>query len=254
MLDSTRLSSAAPRSTLAVFALTALALTLLVSGGPAMAADAPVPTLTASGDGEVRVAPDLAVVRLGVQAQAPEARDAQSRVNAAAQEIHKALTAQGVAEEDIQTSGLQLSPVYDNNRNRQPGDEPRIVAYQATNTVSVRLTDLDRVGSVFDAALEAGANRIDGVDFQLEDDAAARAEALTLAAEAARTKARVLSAALGVELGQILEIQEGGYSVAPPPTPVYARTMAMESSAGTQVAPGQITVSASVTVRWRIGG
>lgn len=211
----------------------------------------PVPVLTVSADGESRAAPDEATVRLGVSAQAPTAREVQDQVNRTAGAILEAVRRLGIPAERIQTSELNLGPVY--GQEQQPGSEirePRIVGYQASNVVSIQVEQLDKVGPVIDAGLGAGANRLEGVAFGLRDDRKARAEALTRAVEEARGKADALARALKVRLVRILEVAEGGVAVMPQP---YLKVARMEAAmADTPVSAGQVGVSASVTVRWEI--
>jgi len=210
-----------------------------------------VPVLSVQANGEARVAPDEATVRLGVLAQAPTARAAMDEANRSANAILDAIRKLGVKAEDIQTSELNLNPVYANEPEMR-GGEPRISGYQATNVVSVRLEKLDLVGPVVDAGLAAGANRLDGVVFGLRNDEAARSTALTRAAEAARIKAETLARALRVRLVEIVEVVEGGVSVF---TPMYkGARMAMETSmaADTPVSAGQVGIDANITLRYRI--
>ena len=215
-----------------------------------------IPTISVRGDGQALVAPDEATVRLGVLAQAETARAAQEQVNRAAGAILDAIARLGVERERIQTSELRLNPVYAQERPRPDGGfvEPRIVGYQAANVVSVRLSKLDLVGPVVDAGLGAGANQVEGVSFGLRDDAKARATALTAAVAEARAKAQTIAAALGVRLGEVVEVVEGGVAVYEP-RPMFER-MAMNadsSMAKTPVEAGQVGVDATVTVRYRIG-
>ena len=212
----------------------------------------PIPMLTVSADGEARVTPDEATVRLGVSAQAPTAREAQDQVSRAAGAILEAVRRLGIPADRIQTSELNLGPVYGQGRPDREPQEPQIVGYQASNVVSVQVEQLDKVGPVIDAGLGAGANRLEGVMFGLRDDRKARAEALTQAVEAARVKADALARALKVRLVRILEVAEGGIAVTP--QPFLKGRMAMETAAmaETPVSAGQVGVSASVTVRWEI--
>lgn len=233
----------------------ALALTFALTTYPLAAheetAKPVVPVLSVQANGEARVAPDEATVRLGVLAQAPTARAAMDAANRSANAILDAIRKLGVKAEDIQTSELNLNPVYANQPEMR-GGEPRISGYQATNVVSVRLEKLDLVGPVVDAGLAAGANRLDGVLFGLRNDEAARSTALTRAAEAARIKAETLAKALRVRLVEIVEVVEGGVSVF---TPMYKSSrMAMETSmaADTPVSAGQVGIDASLTLRYRI--
>lgn len=213
----------------------------------------PVPSLTVSADGEARVAPDVAIVRLGVSAQAPTARDVQDQVNRTAGAILDAVRKLGIPADHIQTSELNLGPVYGQGRPGSEPQEPKIVGYQASNVVSVQVEQLDQTGPVIDAGLGAGANRLEGVSFGLRDDRQARAAALARAVEEARAKAEVLAGALKVRLVRILEVGEGGIAVQPQPF-LRAGRLAMESAAmaDTPVAAGQVEISASVTVRWEI--
>lgn len=208
-----------------------------------------VPVLSVQGTGQARVKPDEATVRLGVLSQAPTARAAMEESNRAANAILEAIRKLGVRAEDIQTSELSLNPLYANIPESR-GGEPRITGYQASNIVSVRLENLDLVGPVVDGGLAAGANRLDGVIFGLRNDTAARAAALTQAAESARAKAETLAKALRIRLVGIIEVVEGGVSVF---TPVYRRAaMEMSMAADTPVAAGQVGIDASLTLRYRI--
>ena len=233
----------------------ALALAFALTTSPLAAheeAGSPVvPVLSVQANGEARVAPDEATVRLGVLAQAPTARAAMDQANRSANAILEAIRKLGVKAEDIQTSELNLNPLYANEPEMR-GGEPRISGYQATNVVSVRLEKLDLVGPVVDAGLAAGANRLDGVIFGLRNDEAARSTALTRASEAARAKAETLARALRVRLVEIVEVVEGGVNVF---TPIHrGARMAMETSmsADTPVSAGQVGIDANITLRYRI--
>ena len=212
--------------------------------------DVEYPTLTVAGTGQARVAPDEATVRLGVLAQGATAREAQNQVNRSAQAVLDAIRKLGIPPERIQTTGLSLNPQYAQGK---PDQGPRITGYQASNTVTVLVEDLSKVGPVIDAGLTSGANNLDGVDFGLRNDDAARAAALTDAVKSARVKAEALARALKVKLVEIVEVAEGGVAVSPPPSPFRGRiAMAAEAMATTPVSAGEVGVEASVTIRWRI--
>jgi uncharacterized protein len=223
-----------------------------------------VPSLTVAGRGEMRVAPDEATVRLGVLAQQPNAGAAQQAVNRAVAAVLEAVRRLGVRGERIQTSELSLSPVFAQPRpgpqagqGGQGGEEPqgpRIVGYQASNTVTITLEKLEQIGAVIDAGLGAGANRLEGVGFGLRHDEAARQAALREAVAQARAKAATLAAAMRVRLAEVLEVQEEGAAVTPPPRFEGMRMSAMAGAAevGTPVSSGQVAVSAGVVVRYRI--
>ena len=213
--------------------------------------------LTVTGLGEVRIAPDEATVQLGVSRQRGTAREAQEQVNEVAQEILTAVTQLGIKAEHIQTSELRLSPVYST---RRPGfsDEPRVVAYRASNRVSVRLENLSLVGSVIDAAMQVGGNQLQGVHFALRNDLSAREQALKEAVKEASQKAKVISEALDVRIIEVIEVNEGSVSIRLPQNRFQASRefSSVEQLAAPippPVSPGQLTVSARVTIRYRIG-
>lgn len=244
------------RGALALAATFILLLAPAVSAQPDDAGErTPIPTITVSGSGEVRADPDEATVRLGVEAQHEDAARAQDEASRIAGAILDALAELDVPEEAVQTSRLVLHPVYDQGpRPQSRPREPEIVGYRASNVVRVRLDDLTKVGPVIDAAVDAGANRVEGVDFQLRNDLEARQQALRKAVEDARVKAEAMAAALGVGLGSVLDAQEGGVNIV---TPRFGgpQAMMMEArTADTPVAAGEITVSANVTLRYRIEG
>jgi uncharacterized protein len=214
----------------------------------------PVPSLVAQATGQVDVAPDLAVVRLGVVVQNPSARAAQEGANKVVAALLAAVRELGIDAKDLQTSQLNLNPIYAPYRpdGGEP-QEPRITGYQASYSVSVQVTRLDLVGRVVDASLGAGANQIEGVTFGLQNEQPARERALDAAVRQARRKAEVMAAALGVQLQEVLEVSEGGPQAV---VPLFDKRMAFEASAAqapTPISPGELTIDATVTVRWRIG-
>jgi uncharacterized protein len=215
-----------------------------------------VPSLVVAGLGEVRAAPDEATVRMGVLAQAATAGAAQQQANQTVTALLRAVRGLGVRQEQIRTSELSLSPVFAPVRPQAvaAGGEPqvpRIVGYQASNSVTVTLDKLDEVGAVVDAGLGAGANRLEGVAFGLRHDEAARQAALRDAAAQARGKAAALAAAMHVRLVEVLEVREEGTSV-PQPRFEAMRMSAAGGAVATPVSSGQLDVSAAVTVRYRI--
>ncbi len=211
------------------------------------------PTITVTGEATVSAKPDRAVVSLGAVAQADDAAAAQEQVNGIMQKAIDAIRQVGVPEEQIQTAGLSLHPVYSQpDRNRPVNEQhtPTIVAYRASNTVRVRLDDLDLIGKAIDAGINAGANQLEGISFELKDDTQTRAQALEQATRNAHHKAEVIAGASGTRLVALHNITEGGVNII---TPVYrgARAVAaMEMS--TPVQPGEVQIQGSVTVTYRI--
>jgi uncharacterized protein YggE len=186
-------------------------------------------------------APDRATVRVGVIAQAPTAQQAQTKASDIATKFIAAATALGVDKKDLQTSRVNLSPVYTN----RPNEAPRITGYQATNTLSASVRDFNLIGRIIDAGIEAGANNVEGVTFELRDKGPMR-EALADAVRDAAAKGRVMAEALGMEIGGVFEVIEGGAS----PMPMYDARASFMEKAGTPIEPGQLEASANVTVRY----
>ncbi len=206
-----------------------------------------IPLLTVMGSAEVKTAPDQATVGIGVMTQAPNAREAQEKANVIIQKFLAEMQRLGIDKQDVQTSRLMLNPVYDNPK---PGEPMRISGYQAQNALTVRVEDFSLIGKVIDAGVASGANTIENIGFSVKDDTPARLEALREAAAEARQKAEVMAKALGIELGGVYEVVEGGAQVMPPP--MYRGEAFAAMKADTPVEPGQVTVTASMTVRYEI--
>lgn len=210
-----------------------------------------LPLLTVTGSGQSRVAPDEATVRFGINVQAATARAAQENANGVIQKALTSLTGLKIPRADIQTAQLTLSPIYSPQR---PGDPrpPAVVAYSAQSTLSVRVEDLTLIGKVIDAGIAAGANTLEGVQFGLKNDLQARLDALKAAVVEARQKADAMSQALAVRLVSLQDADEGVQRFYPQQQ-MMRGAMAMEGAgAATPVEPGQVVVSANVTLRYVI--
>jgi uncharacterized protein YggE len=213
----------------------------------------PLPLLTVTGTAESSAAPDRATLRLGTTAQAPTAAEAQAKVSAAVQKTIDSLKQLGIPPEDLSTSNLNLHPVYSQPNQRQMRDNepftPQITAYQASNTIEIRLGDLKKVGPAIDASVAAGANQVESLTFDLKDDTAPRSRALESAVKQARAKAETLAKAANVSLGQLHALDEA--TSAQPPIPYRGMAMrAMAAESATPIEPGQVRVSATVTLRY----
>ena len=202
------------------------------------------PSLNLSVTGEVKVAPDMATITFGVVTEASTAREAMAQNAAQMTQVAAALRRAGLAERDIQTSGLNLQAQYDYQEN-QP---PKLRGYQATNRVTVNIHDLTKVGGTADAVVAAGVNQIDGISFGLKDPKAAEDEARRQAVTALQSKARLYAEALGVTLGGIRSLNEGGGYQPPQPMPMMFARAAMSDSAGsTPVSGGELSVKIDIT-------
>lgn len=204
----------------------------------------PAPSLNLSAAGEVRLAPDMATLIFGVVTEAASAAEAMQLNARRMIGVSAALRRAGIAERDIQTAGLSLSAQYDYVQN----EAPRLRGYQASNRVTVIVPDLARTGEVADAVVAAGVNQIDGVSFGLQDPSAAEDQARRLAVRALQAKAALYAEALGVRLGGIRSLTEGGGYAPPPPMPMYRMAAMAESmDASTPVSGGELTVRVDIT-------
>lgn len=206
-------------------------------------------TIRVSAVGEVQVTPDQAALDLAVETLASTARAAGEENARRMERVIQALVAAGVPRADIATRNYSIYPEYEPV---EGGEAPRVRGYRVNNTVSVETRDLARVGPLIDAALAAGANRVDGVRFSLSNPQAAGNRALRQAVEQARASAETMAAALGVRLGRVLDASTG---VEPPvfPMPRFeAADMAMRAAAPTPIQPGEQTVRATATLVFEI--
>lgn len=220
------------------------------SGVRAADISAPPPqrTIRVSGSGQAQAAPDYATLSLAIETHAATAAEAAGRNGELAQKVANALKAKLGDKGKTWTGGYSLYPEYaDANR---PNAKPVVVGYRAENSITVETGALDLVGPLIDAAIRAGANQINSLDFNLRDETRARSEAIARAAHDAQTQAQALANALGVKLGSILTAttqSEIG------PRPIMMRTMAMSAvAAPTPIQPGQITVPATVAITYEI--
>jgi uncharacterized protein YggE len=211
-------------------------------------------TITVTGNAEVRAEPDRAFATFGIENDGRTAQEAQSGANAVIQRVLESLRRLAVPARNVQTSGLTLHPVYEPQPSPTRDDRPRaprIVAYRASNTLTVLVEDLKQVGPIIDAAMAGGANNITGVRFALADDLPQRLEALRAASAEARRKAEAIATALGVALGPLRSANESYVRILPMEESAYARMA--PAAAATPVAAGQITIQATVNVVYDVG-
>lgn len=211
--------------------------------------------LTVTAQGSSMREPDVAVLNAGVTTQGATASEALAQNSTRMTAVFAALKRAGIAEKDIQTSDLSISPVYSQPKRNPDGsyDENtrRITSYQVNNSVMIRQRKLDSYGKVIDALVSAGANQVNGPSFTLATSDAAQDEARTAAIKAARERAQLYAGAAGLRVGRIVTISEaGGY--APAPRAKYAFAEAVSAAPPPPVATGQMEVSAQVTVQFEL--
>jgi hypothetical protein len=230
---------------------------LAFGASAAQAQQAPPPreqTIRVTGVGEARARPDQAIADFAVETAAATAAAAASENAGVMERVIAALVRAGVPRDRIETSGFNVFPEYD----PQPRPEqtvPAVRGYRVMNSVTVTMDDVARVGAVIDAALGAGANRVNGVRFSLRDPQAFRQRAIDDAVRRARADAEALAGALNLGLGMVREAYTADVGTVQPMA--YARMeMAadMAQSAPTPINPGEQTVRATVVVVYSIVG
>jgi uncharacterized protein YggE len=202
--------------------------------------------VTVTGAAEVDAVPDLATVTAGVENRAATAAAALAANSQAMTAVYGALEQAGIARRDLQTSQLGLDPVY--GPYTEGAEEPqKVVGYQASNMVTVRVREVAKLGTVIDALTAAGANRLYGIGFEVSDPRPQLDAARERAVADARAKAELYARAAGVALGAVQSIRE---SVQPPPGPVLMRAEAMD--AAPPVSEGTVTLSTQVEIVYSI--
>jgi uncharacterized protein len=204
-------------------------------------------TIEVSGDGETQAAPDQATLQLAIETHATTAAQAAGSNGVLAQKVRNALKATFGNRGKLWTGGYSLYPDYSEPRN---GGEAKILGYRAQNSITVQTGALDLVGPLIDAAIGAGANRVDSLAYDLRDNTQARDEAIAKAAKDAQAQAQALASALGVKLGPVLKATTISESR---PVPVMRmQATAMMRSEATPIEAGQVTVPATVSLSYEI--
>jgi uncharacterized protein len=200
-------------------------------------------TVTVTGTATISAKPDEALVSLGVHTEATSAQEAMDQNAAKMNSVFDALKALGLTDADIETTGLDLYPRWDNQ-----GET--ILGYRAENRIDVTIRDLGTVGKVIDTAVAAGANLSNGITFRVSDDNAGLDDALARAVEDARTKADAMAGAADAQVGQVVTIDQQGNNGGPQ---VYdAALFKYAADAPTPINPGNIETDVTVSVTWSL--
>lgn len=235
-----------------------LASALLLAAAPAWAqsdadGDDPRPaTISVTGEGEAAVEPDMAIVTLTVMREGETAREALDASNQAMDDVMAAMREADIAERDLQTSNFGIQPRYLFPDGNGEPREPQITGYEASNTLTVRLRELERLGTLLDEAVTLGVNQGGNIVFTNDDPSATLAEARRDAVDDARERAETLADAAGVGLGRILSIEE--QTMIPEPIPMARAEMArsFDAAAAVPVATGENLYRVSVSMRFEI--
>lgn len=230
-----------------------MVLALLVSAcGPTtinQQAAPPLRTLSVAGSGEARLAPDIAYIYIGVHTEKLTAAEAVEENNAQTQAVINAIEEFGIDESDIRTMNFSIWPVdrFDPQSGQPTGEK----TYAVDNTVYVTVRELDQLGGLLDTAIEAGANTVNSVQFDVADKdealQAARAEAI----KDAQAKAQELAEASGVSLGELQTIN----FIDNAPYPFFdgkGGGGAAAEAAAVPIQPGQLTFTVTVSVTYEI--
>ncbi|MDC7675603.1 SIMPL domain-containing protein [Asticcacaulis machinosus] len=202
-------------------------------------------TLNLSAQGEVKATPDTASINFGVMTEAKTAEEAMKLNRDRMSAVFAALKKLGIADKNIQTSNLNLNAQYD-----YPQNAPAILrGYQASNRVTVKVDDLNRLGTSIDAVVKAGINQIDGINFGLKDSKTAEDNARKAAVAALTQRADLYATAMGYKVKRIITLSEsGGYA----PQPVYKSFARAEMMDATPIAAGELNVTISVSAEFEL--
>ncbi|MHB1345258.1 MAG: SIMPL domain-containing protein [Thermoleophilia bacterium] len=209
----------------------------------------PIDTVTVSGQGVVKAGPDEAVLTVMVENDAPDAAQALDANSKQMTAVLDRLKAEGLDESVLQTANVAVYPnrVY----NPDTGKES-LESYRAQNSIRVTLADLSKVGGIFAAATEAGANNVMGPEWRLNDDTAAVGQALDEAFSKARAKAEALATAAGLKLDDLVLMQESGSTMPPVMYEEAARAAAFDGVKAVPINPLDLEINASVTLTYRL--
>ena len=202
-----------------------------------------------NGVGKVAVVPDIANLRLGIEAQETTVAQAQARASGAMDKVMTALTDKGVAKKDIQTQQFSIQKVTRWDQGKQ---QEVLIGYRVANIVAAKIREIDKTGAIIDAAAEAGGDltRIDSINFSVDNPATYYGQAREKAMTDARDKAKQLAELGGVTLGKPTYISESGQL--PMPVPLGSIRTPAPAMAETPISPGEMEISLSIQVVYGI--
>ena len=207
--------------------------------------------ISVSGNARLEVEPDQVEIFVKIETFSESAEDAKDENADIADKVIKALKKQGIKDDEIETTSFFLNPRYKYDRNK---NENILQGYTLTNVLKVTTKDVDDAGKLIDVAVDNGANGIQNVRFGLskEKQKEVSGEALIRAAEVAKDKAESLAASLGINIGKIISVQESSFSFVPFDYAPRVEIAVAEAQAATVIEPGNVDVSARVTLAYEI--
>jgi len=201
-------------------------------------------TVQVSGSGELQVEPDTARIRLGVQTEADTAKAALNQNSTKMRTLINALEKADVSSDDIQTQTVRLSPRYNRNNSN---NSSTLVGFTASNIVEVRTKNLENLGTLLDQSVEAGANTIENISFEVSNSDTLADQVRETAVQDARHKAEELAKLTNASLGSVLKIQETSST----PVPVRQQVEApVQQAAAVPISPGNQSVRVNVQITW----
>ncbi len=220
----------------------------LSKGGPERRADGIYRTISFSGEGKVYTKPDIALVTLSVVTESKTVADVQKKNTEKMNKVIAFLKSFGIEERDIKTTNYNLYPRYNYEYTRIP----QIIGYEITQSLEVKVRDLDRVGEILEGSVNAGVNQISSLYFKVDKDEAFKLEAKALAIKDAKEKAEETAKQLGVRLGKLVGYSENSNYY--PPYPVYYREGAGGGgqSAAPEIQTGENEILVNVTLTYEI--
>jgi uncharacterized protein YggE len=212
-------------------------------------------TITVSGEGNVAIAPDIALINVGVVTEAKTAREALVSNSQTMAKVLVTMQAKGIEDKDLQTSNFNISPsyYYPPHKTGQERKPPSITGYTVSNNLAIRIRDLTTVGDILDQVVTLGVNTGGNIQFANDNPKQAIVAAREAAMKAAIEKANTLANAAGVKLGKVLSITENSRGGRPMPM-MKARFVAesMSDSDSVPVAAGENSYSVTVNIEWEI--
>src|SRR3989338_188956 len=215
-------------------ALAVLSLFLLVAMSHIASTAATTNTVSFSGEGKVTAVPDIAVISASIVTQAVDSKTAQDQNSAKSKAVTDFLKKQGIDEKDIKTTDYNIYPQY-----RYPvnGGTPTITGYQVTQAYIIKVRDLDKISSILDGLVSAGANQVNNLGLQVEDQEKLTTEARQKAITDAKQKAEQLKGQVGIKLGHIVNFTENSNGS---PVPMYYdKAVGMGGGGGPEISVGQ---------------
>ena len=203
-----------------------------------------------TGKGEVAVVPDIATLRLGIEAQEVTVAEAQTKAAEVMNKVMTALIDNGIAEKDIQTQYFSIRQI---TKWDKENEEEVVVGYRVTNMVTAKIRDIDKTGVIIDAVAEAGGDltRVNSLSFSVDDPSAYYEELRQKAMADAKAQAEQLAELAGVSLGKPTYISEDTYI----PRPIYQDIAKMAGAAPeTPISPGEMEISLTIQVVYAILG